>query len=190
MAAGEVYIPELGTVTFVVSKQAKRLSISVRPFRGVRVTFPRRLSLSKAKELLAKNLDWAANALKEARKIETLYPPSKRLRIAPHERDKARAFLQDRLLTLAGVHGFACSGVSVRNQKTRWGSCSDKNRINLNISLMGLSGQLRDYVILHELVHTKIKNHSRRFWECLDGICGGQAKKLDKELKKYRIGFF
>ena len=74
----------------------------------------------------------------------------------------------------------------IKNAKTRWGSCSSINNINLNLHLMRLSDELIDYVILHELVHTKIKNHQKEFWDLLN-IVSGDAKGLDRELKKYYI---
>ena len=73
--------------------------------------------------------------------------------------------------------------------KTRWGSCSFKNNINLSLHLMRLREELIDYVILHELVHTKVKNHSREFWTTLDIYCP-KSKSLDKELKKYSLRFY
>ena len=66
--------------------------------------------------------------------------------------------------------------------KTRWGSCSAKNNINLNMLIMYLPKHLQDYIILHELVHTRIKNHSNHFWNVLDGIVG-DARGMNKELK-------
>ena len=68
-----------------------------------------------------------------------------------------------------------------------WGSCSEKNNINLNINLVRLTEELMDYVILHELVHLKVKNHSKQFWAELDKYVGN-AKELDKKLKKHRLG--
>ncbi|MHC4325449.1 MAG: M48 metallopeptidase family protein, partial [Planctomycetota bacterium] len=67
-------------------------------------------------------------------------------------------------------------------------SCSAKNNISLNINLARLPDELRDYVILHELVHTRIKNHSKKFWAELDKVIGGGAKELSKKLRKYRLG--
>jgi predicted metal-dependent hydrolase len=69
---------------------------------------------------------------------------------------------------LAGEHGFNFNHVTIRQQKTRWGSCSPKNNISLNIKLVLLPEALLDYVLLHELVHTRIHNHSRKFWAELD----------------------
>ena len=90
---------------------------------------------------------------------------------------------------MAEKHKFKYKNVAIKNAKTRWGSCSFENNINLSIHLMRLSNHLVDYVILHELVHTKIKNHSRDFWQLLD-IVSGNAKKLDREVKEYRIQIY
>ena len=95
-------------------------------------------------------------------------------------------FLINRINELADKYGLIFNKVSIRNQKTRWGSCSIKNNISLNIQLMRLSNSLIDYVILHELVHTVVKNHSILFWKTLD-IYVNDAKKIDNRLKQYYI---
>ena len=76
--------------------------------------------------------------------------------------------ITDRLYHLAGEYGFKFNRVTIRHQKTRWGSCSPKNNISLNIKLILLPDALVDYVILHELVHTRIHNHSKNFRSELD----------------------
>lgn len=91
-----------------------------------------------------------------------------------------------RLNELSQQHGFTFNKVAIRNQKTRWGSCSEKNNISLNINLVCLPNELMDYILLHELVHTRIKNHSKQFWDELDRVTGN-AKKLDGQLKKYSL---
>ncbi|MDD5459319.1 MAG: M48 family metallopeptidase [Phycisphaerae bacterium] len=74
-----------------------------------------------------------------------------------------------------------------RCQKTKWGSCSGKNNINLNINISFLPENLQNYILLHELVHTKVKNHSKLFWTELDKYTQSKAKELAKELKNYRM---
>jgi predicted metal-dependent hydrolase len=104
-------------------------------------------------------------------------------------RKEAEEYLPKRVSELANIHKFEFNKVSVKNSKTRWGSCSFDNSINLSLHLMRLPDYLIDYVILHELVHTKVKNHSRDFWQLLD-LVSGNAKKLDREVKDYRIQIY
>ncbi len=79
--------------------------------------------------------------------------------------------LRSRLAELAATHGIAVSGVTVRGQRTRWGSCSPAGRISLNWRLVQLPPSVSDYVILHELAHLSHLNHSRRFWKEVARIC-------------------
>ena len=80
-------------------------------------------------------------------------------------RDQAAIFLPKRLSELAAQHGFNYLSCQVRHAKTRWGSCSAKGSINLNAALILMPVHLLDYVILHELCHTRQLNHSALFWK-------------------------
>jgi predicted metal-dependent hydrolase len=73
--------------------------------------------------------------------------------------------------------------VTIRNQKTRWGSCSAKNNLSLNIKLALLPDELRDLILVHELVHTRIKNHGPDFWRELKSIYP-DARKLDRQVNR------
>lgn len=100
-------------------------------------------------------------------------------------RFEARKLLPDRLSELAARYGFQYGNVGIRNNKRNWGSCSGRNNISLNLQLMKLPDYLIDYVLLHELVHTKIKNHSPLFWQKLDEITGNKARELAREVRSY-----
>ena len=76
-----------------------------------------------------------------------------------------------RLRELAAAHGLAVNGVSIRNQQTRWGSCSSGGRISLNWRLVQMPDDVRDYVLLHELMHLRVRNHSPRFWREVERVC-------------------
>ena len=103
------------------------------------------------------------------------------------DKKEARKKIIDRLAELAGQNGFTYQRVSVRNQRTRWGSCSGKNYISLNYKLVALPQELFDYVIFHELIHTRVHNHSKKFWAELDKYVGN-AKAKAKSLVEYGLG--
>lgn len=103
---------------------------------------------------------------------------------------EAKHFLPKRLEELAKYHGFNYRVVTIKNLKSRWGSCSTVNNINLNLHLMRLPDRLIDYVLIHELCHTVEKNHGPGFWNLLDKCTGGMARQLDAEMKKYRTQLF
>jgi predicted metal-dependent hydrolase len=104
-------------------------------------------------------------------------------------RNEAKNYLPERVLFLAEQFGFKFSQLRFKNLKSRWGSCSFSNNINLNIHLIRLPEHLIDYVILHELTHTVHKNHGKQFWQMLDEY-SGNAKLKAKEMKKYRTQVF
>ena len=99
-------------------------------------------------------------------------------------RKEAISCLPERVWHYAKQYSFNYSGVSIKRMKSRWGSCSGKNKICLNLYLMALPEHLRDYVILHELVHTVEKNHGGKFWQRLESICP-DARNFRKEIKNY-----
>lgn len=100
-------------------------------------------------------------------------------------RMEAKLTLPKRTKELAELHGFSYNNVSIRNTVTRWGSCSYQNNINFSLHLLRLPLELQDYVILHELAHTKEKNHQAPFWNLLDSVTDGKAKMLDRKVKQY-----
>ena len=76
----------------------------------------------------------------------------------------AKEYIPDRTFYLANAYGFKVNKITIRNQKTRWGSCNSKCNLSFNLSLMKFAGDIIDYVIIHELCHLKHMNHSEEFW--------------------------
>ena len=97
-------------------------------------------------------------------------------------REEAKIVLSGKADVIAAKYGFKFEKLQVKNMRTRWGSCSHKNSINLNLHLIRLEDRLCDYVILHELVHTVHKNHGKEFWKMLISY-NEDSRKLAKELK-------
>lgn len=173
-------IPGLGKIRFRPRPGVRRLRIRVLPFDIPEVTMPGRVALASAAALIEARRKWILKQQRKNRDREIA-----RLELGPDTGDlnpsEARKVLKSRLEELARTHGFVFEGMSIRAQKTRWGSCSANNRISLNIQLLVLPPRLRDYVLLHELVHTRIKNHGPEFWASLDRYVG-DARRLRSEL--------
>ncbi len=176
-------IPSLGPILLHNSLRAKHLSITIKPDRTVKVAIPKGVSLSTAKKFLNSKIPWIK---KHLNKIKQLQQNNTGPILPPINRYKARIILATRLTQLAKEHGFTYNRFFLRNQKTRWGTCSGKNNISLNMNLIRLPLELQDYVILHELAHIKHKNHSKRFWAYLNKFVG-DAKMLRKKMKNYRL---
>jgi len=109
--------------------------------------------------------------------------------IAETLRIEAKDYIPNRVAELASEFQFNYNNVFIKNLRSRWGSCSAKNNLNFNVHLMKTPYELIDYVILHELVHTIHKNHSKYFWAHLEKVCHN-SKKMDKELKRYSPNYF
>jgi len=185
--AKTVELKSVGPIQMERSRRAKHINVSVRPYKGVRVAVPLGVSFASAELFAQSKAGWIK---KHVDKMEQMERAARVLsENNPIDRPTARQQLVDRLDYLAHKHGFQYNRVFIRNQKTRWGSCSGKNNINLNINLVRLPDELMDYTILHELVHTRIKNHGKRFWAQLDRLLG-DAGKLDRALNDYSLMLF
>jgi predicted metal-dependent hydrolase len=98
-------------------------------------------------------------------------------RLAAHE-------LPARVLELAAVHRLPVRRVTIRNQRSRWGSCSRRGTISLNWRLVQVPPHVRDYLILHELAHLREMNHSRRFWNEVARLCH-DFREAERWLKRH-----
>jgi predicted metal-dependent hydrolase len=182
--------------------RARRYLLRLRSDGTVRVTIPRRGTISEARAFASRNIGWLERQFQRlaARpKIPVTWNPgteihfrgelvrigsdadgwvhfgSERVKVSDaaadlrpaiqqHLRKLATRELPLRVMELAVFHGISVSRVSVRNQKSRWGSCSRRGTISLNWRLIQTPGFVRDYIILHELAHRRQMNHSAKFW--------------------------
>lgn len=98
-------------------------------------------------------------------------------------REEAKRTLPGQLLALADRHGLNVTRVTIRNQRSRWGSCSSSGAIALNFRLLQMPPSVREYILLHELMHLRHPNHSRRFWRAVQAVCPG-FRDAERWLKK------
>jgi predicted metal-dependent hydrolase len=181
--ASSLEISGVGRIGLKRNHRARHLNLTVKPFKGVQVTVPTGIPLDQVKQFVLSKKGWIAKHLERTRALER-----KRIQAAEAlegvDFEKGADTLVRELNKLAARHGFRVRKVTVRNQKTRWGSCSADNCISLNINLIHLPLKLLYYVLLHELLHTRIKNHSREFWNELDHLIGN-AKALRAQLHEF-----
>ena len=180
----EKRIADIGTVYFKKSLKAKRLRISIKNNGIISVTIPANISLKTAEEFVHSKKKWIQKHLKRIAEINKFT-----LRNSENistDKKYLKLILHNRLNEISHKYDFQYNRLFIRSQKTRWGSCSAKNNISLNIKLINLPDDLIDYVILHELVHTKVKNHQNEFWSELEKYIK-EPKKIDAKLKKYNL---
>jgi predicted metal-dependent hydrolase len=182
MQSKKVRLHGVGEILLERSVRARHINLSVRPFKGVRVAVPRGVSFQEAVAVAQSKIQWLQSRIARMALIEREI--LERKKSPPIDRQQARRRLIARLAQLAAIHGFSYNRVFVRNQKTRWGSCSQQNNINLNINLVRLPDALIDYTLLHELVHTRIKNHGAGFWAEL-GRHIQNPRQQDREMNQY-----
>ena len=106
--------------------------------------------------------------------------------IAEALRRNAKIILPQRLYMLSKMHNLPYKAVKMNNSQGRWGSCSATKSINLSFYLMLLPKHLIDYVLLHELCHTREMNHGDKFWQLLDKLTDNRSQALRAELKNYK----
>lgn len=170
---------DFGTVTVTVNPRAR--SIIMRPqVDGLRVTAFSGASLAFVRSTIEK---YRPALLKKQAALQER--PQLTAEDVEQMRQEAKASLPRRVAELAYMHGFRYERVTIRNSKTRWGSCTIRNTISLSLYLMQVPQHLQDYVILHELCHTVHHDHSPRFWALMDKVTDGKAHALRAELYKY-----
>ena len=159
-------------VVFVRHPRARSYLIRVVDEGTVRVTIPRWGSKREAAVFAEQERAWID---KQQQRIEQDRYRDQPSALSPDVeselRNRATRELPLRLLDLAAQHGLAVAHVSVRSQRWRWGSCSRKGRICLNWRLVQIPESVRDYVMIHELMHLKRMDHSPRFWKLVAQAC-------------------
>lgn len=151
-------IADAPVIRFVRHRRARRYLIKVDRDGHVRVTIPRGGSRREAEAFARRNESWIAR--QRARAAHRALPPDEERRL----RQLARETLPQRLMALAGLHDLIVSRISIRNPKARWGSCSQDGHICLNWRLVRMPDWVRDYVMVHELMHLRQMNHSPAYW--------------------------
>ena len=174
---------EPARIHFVRMRRARRYVMRVRPDGDLRVTIPRGGSKAEALRFAERHMDWARR--QRARVIEGRRPAAMDRQL----RAQAAEALPPQLRALAARHGLTVNRVTIRNQRSRWGSCSSRGHITLNFRLMLMPSDVREYILIHELMHLKQANHSIRFWRLVEAACPG-FRDAERWLRKHGPSLF
>lgn len=181
-----------------ISQRAKRVTLKLSPPEGLVVVIPRGFKKERVAALIQERRSWiekafskvftAGNTKEDAIPVDGFFFPSIGRSFVLGESDvlhRIRALAEEYIVpmgwNIADETGRRPGKFSIRNQKSLWGSCSSKNRINLNQKLLFLEPHLVRYVILHELCHIEHRDHSTRFWTSLinlDPFCFTHRREL------------
>lgn len=153
----------------IIRSSRKTLAIEIHPDMRVIVRAPYQTSGSYIEQFVASRADWIANHLikmEEKNRQKNSTPPVKPLSNTEIKElaDRAVSYIPDRVAHFAPLVGVTYGRITIRNQRTRWGSCSSKGNLNFNCLLMLTPPEVIDYVVVHELCHHRQMNHSQRFW--------------------------
>jgi predicted metal-dependent hydrolase len=160
----------LGPLYFIRLRRARRYRLRVDEDGRLRVTIPRGGSQREAGVFAARHVEWVGRQRQRLTARQSVLDDAAIAERA-EQRARARALLPARLHELARAHGLAASRVSVRSQRTRWGSCGRDGHISLNWRLVLMPDWVRDYVLVHELMHLRRLDHSPKYWSLVAAAC-------------------
>lgn len=148
------------------SARSRCLRITIHPGGELSATLPRGMQIEKMENFIRQKADWILRRISIAkkRKPSILLPKSNRKEYLL-KKEEARKLAKIKLEEFNRFYCFDYCRISIRNQKTRWGSCSRKGNLNFNYRIVHLPEKYLDYIIVHELCHLKELNHGKNFWE-------------------------
>ncbi|MDH4330164.1 MAG: M48 family metallopeptidase [Candidatus Moranbacteria bacterium] len=163
--------------------RAKNMRLMVCCEGALTVVAPRWLGIGNIENFIFKKAAWILRKKREMENMrkESLFFQKTEKDYVEHKED-ARKLVESKLKELNEVYHFEYNKICIRNQQTRWGSCSSKKNLNFNFRIVFLPEHMVNYLIVHELCHLKEMNHSRRFWK-LVSLAVPDCKKVSRELK-------
>lgn len=173
----------------VIRSGRKSLGLEVRPDGTVLARIPARLSDRELKAFIEKQKDWILKKVDQVKKradARTKIQVPSVDALSDAEIQKIKDKIADRVKYYCAVMQVTVGHITIRNQKTRWGSCSNAGNVNFNYQLYYLPDELLDYVVVHELAHRRHMNHSKEFWSEVERYCP-DYRVSRKQLKEYQL---
>ena len=174
------------TYTLKISRLAKHLRLAIYCNGDLVVTQPRFVKTEIVNKFLNEKSDWILNKIANFKiaKKDSLSHLTRRDYL--NNRARARELITERVEYFNCFYNFKYTQINIRDQKTRWGSCSKRGGLNFNFRLIYLADDVRDYFIIHELCHLKEFNHSANFWKLVSDAAPN-FKDLRKKLKNGQL---
>ena len=173
----------------VIRSNRKSIGLEVRSADDIRVRIPSRLSDRELKKFVNAHKDWIfekAELIENWEDQGTSTGVPSWAGLSKVELQNIKNKFADRVSYFAEIMNVTFGRITIRNQKTRWGSCSTKGNLNFNYQLYYLPDEILDYVVVHELSHRKHMDHSKEFWTEVGKHCPNY-RKLRKNLKQYTL---
>lgn len=173
----------------VIKSKRRSIGLEVYTDGHVIVRIPSRLSKRQLEEFVINHKEWISEKrqymlTKEDNRISTKAKSYDNLTI-DEQKDIKYKFVE-KVNYYSSIMNVSVGRITIRNQKTRWGSCSSRGNLNFNYQLYYMPEELMDYVIIHELSHRKYMNHSSEFWMEVEKYCPDYKIRRNK-LKLYKL---
>lgn len=159
----------------IQKSKRKTWSLSLQPDGSLLIKIPLWLSYQEAFRLMEQKTDWITEKYHKwqsanARKKASTLTDTQRKALEERYRKAAKEYFPARVAYYEKLLGVTHTSITIRDQKTRWGSCSARGGLNFNWRLMLAPPRILDYVVVHELCHRKEMNHSKAFWNAVEMI--------------------
>ena len=165
------------------SRRARRMRLVVYCDGSVVLTTPYGLQESVGEKFLADQRRWVLQKLQFFKRAVLRAMPRRSRKEYLAHRERARALVHERVDFFNASYGFSFNAITIRDQRSRWGSCSRKGNLNFNYRTLFLPASYQDYIIVHELCHLQEFNHSKKFWELVGKTVPDYAA-IKKDLRK------
>lgn len=160
----------------------KHIRITLTRDGVVKVSKPKRITIAQVEAFILSKLDWINHHLS---KIKYPQPKLTRKDYVLHKKT-ALSFATTKLALYNKHYKFSYKNIVIRNQKTRWGSCSKRGNLNFNYKIALIPEHLADYIVVHELCHLGQFNHSQKFWDLVAETLPDYKERV-RELKGFRL---
>lgn len=166
------------------SKRSSRVRLSVFYGGKVAVTMPRGFSIEKMEKFILEKAEWVLEKIKtmEEKDFNPVFHNFSK-REYKEFKNQALILAERKTEELNKYYGFSYNKISVRNSRSRWGSCSEKKNLNFNYKIIFLPEGLLNYIIIHELCHLREMNHSKRFWNLVEKTVP-DYKEMRKKMRR------